>query len=360
MKIIHCADIHLDSVMKTNLTSEQAKERKNEILLTFTRMIDYARANQVQVIMIAGDLFDTKNVSVKTRNIVTDCILQNPEIDFLYLKGNHDVNSFLNNLEQIPENLKLFQDHWTGYRYDNLVITGTELDEYNHNIIYDSLILNKQDLNIVMMHGQESQYSVKDKAEIIHISALKNKNIDYLALGHIHSYKESSLDNRGVYCYPGCLEGRGFDECGSKGFVLLESIGNHLERQFIPFAGKILYEIIVDITGMDTTNEVDLAIGAQIKAIDKSSLVKIVLEGNINVNSERNISYLTKKYSDYFYSLKIVDQSKFAVNIEDFRYDASLKGEFIRLVMEQNYSPQEKKEIIETGLKALAGEELES
>ena len=51
--------------------------------------------------------------------------------------------------------------------------------------------------------------------------ALKNKNIDYLALGHIHGYKEAPLDGRGKYCYPGCLEGRGFDECGKKGFVLL-------------------------------------------------------------------------------------------------------------------------------------------
>ncbi|NTV78203.1 MAG: DNA repair exonuclease, partial [Clostridiales bacterium] len=339
---------------------DQAKERKNEILLTFTRMVEYANLNQVQIIMIAGDLFDTKNVSVKTRNVVMDCIVKNPGIDFLYLKGNHDTNNFLNSLEELPQNLKLFQNQWTAYRYDNLVITGTELNEENQDTIYDSLILNKQDVNIVMMHGQESQYSVKDKTEVIHISALRNKNIDYLALGHIHSYKESSLDNRGVYCYPGCLEGRGFDECGSKGFVLLEITQNQIERQFIPFAGRILYEIIVDITGMNTTNQVDLAIGTALSSLGKSSLVKIVLQGNIRVDSERNISYLTKKHGEGFYFLKISDQTKLKVNIEDFRYDASLKGEFIRLVMEQNYSEQEKKEIIETGLKALAGEELES
>ena len=71
------------------------------------------------------------------------------------------------------------------------------------------------------MHGQESDTDAKDKAEIINLKQLKNKNIDYLALGHIHTYKQSKLDNRGTYCYSGCLEGRGFDECGEKGFVLL-------------------------------------------------------------------------------------------------------------------------------------------
>ena len=37
MKIIHCADLHLDSQMTANLTKEQARERKREIIRTFTR-----------------------------------------------------------------------------------------------------------------------------------------------------------------------------------------------------------------------------------------------------------------------------------------------------------------------------------
>ena len=43
MKIIHCGDIHLDSKMTSNLSKEQARERKMEILRTFTRMVDYAK-----------------------------------------------------------------------------------------------------------------------------------------------------------------------------------------------------------------------------------------------------------------------------------------------------------------------------
>ncbi len=359
MKIIHCSDVHLDAVMKTNLTSEQAKERKNEILLTFTKMVDYAKENDVKVIMIAGDLFDTKNVSAKTRNVVKDCIFNNPSIDFLYLKGNHDFNSFLNGLEEIPENLKLFSDEWTSYQYDNVVIAGVELDEHNSNTIYSSLIFNKNEINIVLMHGQESKYLAKDKAEIINLGAMKNKNIDYLALGHIHSYKESQLDQRGIYCYCGCLEGRGFDECGEKGFVLLDTENGKSEHQFINFSRRVIYEISVDVSGMETTNEVDVAIRENINSIPKESLVKILLTGNVSIDSERNINYLMKKYSDIFYAFKIYDQTKLAINIEDYRYDASLKGEFIRLVLQQNYTEQEKKEVIETGLKALAGEEIE-
>ena len=41
MKIIHCADIHLDSKMSANLTKEKARERKTELLTTFQNMVAY-------------------------------------------------------------------------------------------------------------------------------------------------------------------------------------------------------------------------------------------------------------------------------------------------------------------------------
>ncbi|SHJ33129.1 metallophosphoesterase family protein [Parasporobacterium paucivorans] len=360
MKIIHCGDLHLDSVMKTNLTAEQARERKNEILLTFEKMIEFAKNNEISVIMIAGDLFDTKNISIKTRNVVIACIEKNPQIDFLYLRGNHDAENFLNGFEETPENLKLFSEIWTSFRYDNIVITGVELNGGNSNAVYDSLVLNRSDTNIVMMHGQESRYSGKDRTEVINLGALKNKNIDYLALGHIHSYKLAPLDQRGMYCYCGCLEGRGYDETGRKGFVLLDTGSGALKSEFIPFSRRVIYEISVDVSGMETTNEAAEAIERETAATPKESLVKVVLNGKVSVESERNINYLKKKFSDVFYSFKIYDQTGYAIYIEDYRYDASLKGEFIRLVLDKNYPEQMQKEIIEAGLKSLAGEAIGS
>ena len=56
MKIIHCADLHLDSNMTSNLSREQAKQRKAELLATFERMIVYAKDNSVKAVIIAGDL----------------------------------------------------------------------------------------------------------------------------------------------------------------------------------------------------------------------------------------------------------------------------------------------------------------
>ena len=58
MKLIHCADLHLDSRMSTHLGDAAARERRQELLGTWLRLVAYAEQHQVRAILIAGDLFD--------------------------------------------------------------------------------------------------------------------------------------------------------------------------------------------------------------------------------------------------------------------------------------------------------------
>lgn len=361
MKIIHCSDLHLDSKMKSNFDSKKAKERRDEILRTYQNMINYAAKNEVRIILIAGDMFDKKNITVKVKNIVLDSINSNPQIDFVYLKGNHDESNFISDLESIPSNLKLFNPNkWTTYEYGKIKISGIEFGELESYEIYNTLMLNKNDINIVTMHGQESKYDSKDKTDIINIQSLKNKNIDYLALGHIHKFKQEKLDTRGTYCYSGCLEGRGFDECGEKGFVLLDinEETSEITSKFIPFSERILYEINVDATDTFTTLDTENKIDEKIKDIEKKALIKIVLTGKVDIDTERDINYLEKKYKNLYYYAKIYDETTLKIDYMNYENDASLKGEFIRLVLKQNFSEEEKRKIIVTGIKALSGEEV--
>ena len=361
MKIIHCSDLHLDSKMKSNLDSKKAKERRDEILRTYQNMVQYAKENEVKVILIAGDMFDKKNITVKAKNIVLDSINSNKDIDFLYLKGNHDESNFISDLDTIPENLKLFNSNeWTTYKYGEIAISGIEFGELDSYEIYNTLMLNKGDINIVTLHGQESKYDQKDKAEVINLQSLKNKNIDYLALGHIHKFKQEKLDSRGVYCYSGCLEGRGFDECGEKGFVLLDisETSFKIKSTFIPFSQRCLYEVKVDVSDTETTLETENKIDEKIKEIEKEALVKIVLTGKVGIDSERDINYLEKKYKNMFYFAKIYDETTLKIDYMTYENDASLKGEFIRLVLKQDISEEEKRKVITTGIKALSGEEV--
>ncbi|WP_243119445.1 metallophosphoesterase family protein [Roseburia sp. 1XD42-69] len=326
-----------DSKMDTNLDKERAKERKGEILHTFERMIMYAVQNDISSILIAGDMFDVKNISATARNVVLYNIVGHPEITFYYLRGNHDNDNFL---------------------------SGMELSRENAESAYTSLVLDSKKFNIVMLHGQESKSDVKDRAEIINLKALRNKGIDYLALGHIHIHKMEKLDARGTYCYAGCLEGRGFDECGEHGFVVLdidEDTGTYT-CEFVPFAPRKLYTVNVDVTDCGTTAEMisKAALDIQNVGCDDEALVKIVLKGLLDVECEKDIVYFQSRFRQRFYYVKVYDETRLKIDIGDYMLDESLKGEYVRQVMEDQSIPEEdKKIIIRYGLQAIAGEEVQ-
>ena len=84
MKLIHCADLHLDARMESSLPREKAKERRLEILRTFTRMVEQASEESVDAILLCGDVFDAKTISARARNCVLDAILQHPQITFFF------------------------------------------------------------------------------------------------------------------------------------------------------------------------------------------------------------------------------------------------------------------------------------
>ncbi len=365
MRLIHCADLHLDSKMRANLDKEKASERRAELLRSFERMIDYAEENNVTAILIAGDLFDTTNISASARHVVWDAICHHEDILFFYLQGNHDTGHFFADREEIPENLKLFDSSWRSYSLgtSGIVISGLELSPENAAGAWDSLVLDPSNFNIVMLHGQEAETGAKDRAEVIRLRDLKNKGIDYLALGHVHSYKEGALDGRGTWCYPGCLDGRGFDECGEHGFVLLDvdETTGVCERTFVPFASRKIYTIRVDISGCDKPSEMIERIEDELERQQPSGrdLIGIVLTGETDVEGETDIDYLQKHLEQDFYFVKIQDETVLRVDADRFCLDESLKGEFVRTVMAmEGLSDEDRAGAIRYGLRAIAGEEV--
>lgn len=117
--------------------------------------------------------------------MVKDLIQGHPKIAFYYLQGNHDEGSFTSGLSEIPENLHLFGNNWTSYELSGtentsgkgVAVTGVELTPENSGSIYNTLSLDVDQCNIVVLHGQESEYSARDKAEIIHLTALKIREL---------------------------------------------------------------------------------------------------------------------------------------------------------------------------------------
>ena len=362
MKIIHTADLHLDPAMTAHFDPDTARTRRDELLRTFERMVAFACDEGVSAILIAGDMFDSPETRELTRNTLLHCIRSDPSLAFFYLKGNHD-DYLLKDLagqDERPVNLMLFGPEWSCYECGDVAIYGAELSEGTEGF-YDGLQPDPDKINIVMLHGQISE-SPDGAEHAIELKKLRGKNIDYLALGHIHSFSEGRLDDRGVYCYPGCLEGRGFDECGPRGFVLLDidEKNRSISREFIPFASRLIFSVTADVTGCRSSREMIMKSAEALAdaGCEPSSMVRLILSGELDAECEKDLQYLSAAFSERYYFFEIADETRLKINLDDYLLDESLKGEFVRTVCgDDSLSDEDKAFIVRYGLKALAGEE---
>lgn len=380
-KIIHCADLHLDSKLHTNLDRERAKKRRDELLHNFERLAAYASDENVEAVLIAGDLFDRETVSALAKNTVLSVIRSHPAIRFYYLKGNHDTAGFPDG----PSNLFLFGNRWKTWsegRDGGIAVSGIELTGENGASAHSSLRLDPRAFNIVMMHGQitgegsgfradserrsfpgaASEAQAGPGAGIIDLRALRGRGIDYLALGHIHAGREGRLDERGIYCYPGCLEGRGFDEPGRHGFVLLEidEKTHAMKRSFIPFARRTVHSLTVDVSGCRTTAGMKELVDDALRraGCGRQDMAEIVLKGEIDVECEKDTGYILESLLGRLFFARLKDATVLCIDPEEYLYDESLRGEFVRLVMaDPSISEEEKTAVIRSGFLAMDGED---
>lgn len=343
MKIIHTADLHLFSPMTANLSFDKAKIRNRELFETFERMVDFAKENGVGAFLIAGDMFDSVIVTPSMAEPVMTVIKNAPRIKFFYLTGNHDGGAEIKNT---PDNLVIFKNGFNKVRYGDVTVGALGDGGKSDEVLFD-----ESGINILMLHT--------DIAGDSEFPELKGKNIDYIALGHIHSFSGGALDHRTKYAYCGCPEGRGYDECGEKGFVLIDSDSGRLNFKFIPFSKRVIKEVKIDITGLSDTSEVFSEAKNALATEDCDSMINLVIEGKVKPENAINLSLIEEQFKKRFFAFRVTDKTALYYEASDYIYDDTLKGEFIRHVAASDkYSEEDKLKIIETGLKALSGEAL--
>jgi DNA repair exonuclease SbcCD nuclease subunit len=352
MKILHTSDLHIGSPLTSRLSQDKVRERKGELLTNFERMIEEAVYQRVSLFIIAGDLFDTSKITKSNAERVIGAIARCPSIDFLYLSGNHEKNALTESDVALPENLKLFGDGWTYFDYGEVCVAGRSEIESG---MFSSLELDYRKTNIVVLHGALADG--KTGGETIGRRELEGKHIDYLALGHYHTYSEHKIDETGIAVYAGTPEGRGFDEVGTKGFVIIEADGRHARHTFRPFAKRTLRIIDVDLDGALSRADVDARVDSALSGIAHTDLVRLRLCGKRAPELFPDEGAILSRWQSAFYHFEVRDESSIRISPDDYKYDRSLKGEFIRLVTsKKDLTEDEKDKIIRTGLAALMGE----
>lgn len=240
IKILHSADWHLDSPLQldASLRAELAKVPEKIAAL--------CQQEQCDLVLLAGDLFDGA-ATPATIGQVKQC-LADMKVPVFITPGNHDFiggeNPWLTQV--FPENVHIFTKN---------SIESVVLEELNCRIyggaftsmdcegLLDGFCADAGNgYAIGIFHGDPTQpnspYCPITAAQV------QASNLDYLALGHIHKSDSFRL-GKTLCAWPGCPMGRGYDEEGEKG-VLIVTLDKTVSTRFIPLDTPRFYDLEVE------------------------------------------------------------------------------------------------------------------
>ena len=245
MKILHSADWHLDSPL-VGKSEEHSQFLRRELLMIPERVAAMCRSEGCDALLLAGDLFDG-SYTQESFHAVSKA-LGELKIPVYIAPGNHDFcepnSPYL--AEVWPENVHIFKNPVI----EEIVIPEHDCKLYGAGFAAmdcPGLLKNfraegEQKWHIGLLHGDPTQasspYCPITKQQV------QESALSYLALGHIH--KPGSFRAGDVLCaWPGCPMGRGYDEVGVKG-ALLVTLEDGVSARFLPMNTPRFYDEALD------------------------------------------------------------------------------------------------------------------
>ena len=355
IKILHTADLHLDSAFEA-LPAGKAAIRRAEQRELLSRLAELARSERADIVLLAGDIFDGGGTYFETGAEFVRC-LRDMSVPVFIAPGNHDpydARSPYAKLD-IPQNVRIFTERDVecaelpelGVRVYGAAFTGSTDGPDITNIRTERA---EGTWNILCAHGEVGFDPVNEQA-------LSASGLDYAALGHIH--KASGLRRSGGtwYSWPGCPEGRGFDECGEKGILQIDIDGETVKAGFIPTAARRYEKLRVE-PGADAL----AAIRAALPKDTADDVYKIILTGESFAAPD--LAYLRQALERDFFALTFSDETVPPRDLWRRAGEDSLAGRFLRRMqrrIEAAQTEEEKKLLLRAvrcGIAALEGWEV--
>ena len=355
IRILHAADLHLDSPFDA-LSEEKAALRRRE-QRELLRSLAGIRAEQgAQLVLLSGDLFDSDASWAETEELLS-LTLSEMAVPVFIAPGNHDYYSSAGRWARLrlPENVYVF----TSPDFDGVVLgeLGVRVwgaaftDNYSEGRLGE-LRIPRQDnfTELVCIHGEAgapaSRYNPITEAE------LAASNADYVALGHNHSFSGLRKAGNTYYAWPGCPEGRGFDECGEKGVLIVDAEPGSVRAKFIPTGARRYEKLRVPAGGLEDFRLPD---GAQ------DNIYEITVTGE--TDKEPDMAALYRALEPRVFALRLKDETRLRRDVWERAGEDSLRGVFLRMLRDRYGSARtdaEREEITRAarwGLAALDGRE---
>ena len=356
MKFVHIADMHFDSSLSSLSEIEGLTEKiRLEQREIFRKIINYIKENKIELLFIAGDLYEQKYIRETTIEYINNLFKEIPETKIFIAPGNHDPNIKNSYYQKFNwnENVKIFNSKIEKIELNNINIYGYGFEDYycKNSGIEEINLDEKNKINILITHASLDASKTEDmQYNPISKNKLEEMGFNYVALGHIH---KNNYEKNNKIIYPGSTIGLGFDELGKHGMIVGKISENKIETEFIPLNNIEFYERELDITEINSEEELIEKIN-ELNLIE-NNLYKIILIGKRNfiIDTQKIIKLINKKNI-----LKIKDFTKIKYNLEEISKQQSLKGIFVKKCLEEMQNTENKEIIenaIEYGLEALEG-----
>jgi len=366
MKILHIADTHLGYSAYRKTTNEGINQREIDVYNSFRDFIDYALKANPDLVIHAGDLFDSVRPNNRAITFAIKQILRlsKEKIPFLVIAGNHEHPK----LKETGHIFSVF-DH-IGYVHP---IYGAKYETRTFNINDKKIVIHclpqceikkefndelkkikpdsSADYNIFLSHGAVAGikvFSMNEFNELMIPAKTLSENFDYVALGHYHTYTKLA-DNA---FYSGSTERFTFtDAKDKKGFVELKFANGKIKQDFI----ELKIRPMIDLQPIDCLNikldEVMQKIMELIKKIDpKDKTFRVTLK-NVPSHVYRGLDFreIKKLCTDAIhYEIKANVDKQGETKTEISSNIGSLANEFKEFIENQNLD--EKDNLLNLGL----------
>lgn len=231
-RFLHAADIHLDSPLSGLQSYHGCPDRSPEqaTRMALENMVRLALQQQVDFVLIAGDLYDGKwqDHSTGLFFISQMSLLRHAGIPVVVIRGNHDAESKITGHLRLPENVELLPSGKIT-RANNPIFDRLGVDVFGfsyqnqaetESVVGDFPVANVNRYTIGLLHTSLEGDSQHERYVPCSLADLHNKDYQYWALGHIHKRK---IHSRNPYVvFPGNLQGRHVKESGEKGSYVVD------------------------------------------------------------------------------------------------------------------------------------------
>ena len=319
IKIAHIADAHLGCAF-ADLDKKKRALRRQEIKMSFANAINTAFEHNVDVLLIAGDIFDNAFVDKETISFVKNT-LNKANVPVFIAPGNHDpytmgvYNSLKNGLN---DNITIFENSITKHTIDNVNIYGFGFDK---DVIGTSALAgfkaDEDAINIMVLHAGGVYNPVTD-------DDIKSSQLSYLALGHTHEFSGVQKSGNTYWAYWGTHDGHGFDELGEKGILIGTVSKDKTEMQFVPTSSRVYNSVDINVSEFETVD--DIINSAKSKIDNPENLYKFVLTGRISSDIDIDTDMISSVLSAMAFYVEIKDKTTPSFDLEMLSKDYSLKG----------------------------------